>query len=267
MEKIHILGTGNAMVTECFNTCFSLSVDKRHFLVDTGGGNGILKQLKGAKISIEDIEHIFVSHNHIDHIMGAIWLIRAYAAKLLKNPELHSLYIYGHDEVMHIIETMRELLLNKKQTECLEGKLHLITVQDKTKILALGIQVEYVDIFSTKDKQFGARFDMPSGKSIMFLGDEPYRDHLKSLSYQVDYLLHEAFCLYSERESFNPYKKHHCTVKEAAENGKLLEVKNIVLYHTEEKNIRNRKAMYTSEAKPFFLGRIYVPDDLDVIEL
>lgn len=267
MEKIHILGTGNAMVTECFNTCFSLSVDGRQLLVDTGGGNGILKQLKEAEIKIEDIEHIFVSHNHIDHIMGAIWLIRAYAAKLLKNPELHSLYIYGHDEVIHIINTMRELLLNKKQTECLEGNLHLVTVEDHTKILVLGIQVEFVDIRSAKDKQFGARFDMPSGKSVMFLGDEPYREHLKSYSENVDYLLHEAFCLYAEREAFTPYKRHHCTVKEAAENATALDVKNLIIYHTEEKNITNRKALYSEEARPYYTGNLFVPDDLDVIYL
>ena len=37
--KLTILGTGNATVTECYNTCFALSDGNRHFLVDTGGGN------------------------------------------------------------------------------------------------------------------------------------------------------------------------------------------------------------------------------------
>ena len=44
--KLTILGTGNATVTECYNTCFALSDGNRHFLVDTGGGNRILKVLK-----------------------------------------------------------------------------------------------------------------------------------------------------------------------------------------------------------------------------
>ena len=45
--KLTILGTGNAAVTECYNTCLALSDtnanDAKHFLVDGGGGNRILK--------------------------------------------------------------------------------------------------------------------------------------------------------------------------------------------------------------------------------
>ena len=46
-----------------------------------------------------------------------------------------------------------------------------------------------------------------------------------------------------------------------------LHVKNLVLYHTEDKNIRDRKALYTREGREFFHGRLYVPEDLEEIEL
>ena len=44
MEVI-MLGTGNATVTQCYNTCFVLQENGRYFLVDGGGGNGLLHQL------------------------------------------------------------------------------------------------------------------------------------------------------------------------------------------------------------------------------
>mgnify|MGYP000606742981 CR=1 FL=1 len=44
--KLTILGTGNAMVTKCYNTCFAIENDGHYFLVDGGGGNTIMKQLK-----------------------------------------------------------------------------------------------------------------------------------------------------------------------------------------------------------------------------
>ena len=44
--KITMLGTGHATVTNCYNTCFTISENDKHFLVDAGGGNGILKQLE-----------------------------------------------------------------------------------------------------------------------------------------------------------------------------------------------------------------------------
>ena len=35
--KLTILGTGNAMVTKCYNTCFAIENDGHYFLVDGGG--------------------------------------------------------------------------------------------------------------------------------------------------------------------------------------------------------------------------------------
>lgn len=75
MEKIIVLGTGSASVTENFNTCFVLQDEKgEYLLVDTGGGNGILKQLKLANINLNKIHNIFISHKHIDHLYGMLWI-------------------------------------------------------------------------------------------------------------------------------------------------------------------------------------------------
>ena len=63
--KLTILGTGNAKVTKCYNTCFVLNKDKEYFMIDGGGGNTILKQLEDAGISWKEISTIFVTHKHI----------------------------------------------------------------------------------------------------------------------------------------------------------------------------------------------------------
>ena len=68
--KLTMLGTGNALVTECYNTCFVLSDEYGHFLVDGGGGNTVLSQLKKAGVDLMDVHEIFVTHKHVDHIMG-----------------------------------------------------------------------------------------------------------------------------------------------------------------------------------------------------
>ena len=55
--KLTILGTGNATVTECYNTCFVLEDGDKHLLVDGGGGNTLLRQLKQAGFATEaDLE-------------------------------------------------------------------------------------------------------------------------------------------------------------------------------------------------------------------
>lgn len=40
--ELTMLGTGNALVTECYNTCFVLQEDQQYFMVDGGGGSTIL---------------------------------------------------------------------------------------------------------------------------------------------------------------------------------------------------------------------------------
>ena len=55
MEKLVILGTGNANATKCYNTCLALQNEQGYFLADAGGGNGILVQLEKAGIPLGEI--------------------------------------------------------------------------------------------------------------------------------------------------------------------------------------------------------------------
>ena len=50
--NITMLGTGNAMVTECYNTCFVLQDGEKHLLVDGGGGNTLLRQLQAGRFCL-----------------------------------------------------------------------------------------------------------------------------------------------------------------------------------------------------------------------
>lgn len=47
-----MLGTGNATVSQIYNTCFLLKTPSTLMLVDAGGGNGILAQLKKVNVQI-----------------------------------------------------------------------------------------------------------------------------------------------------------------------------------------------------------------------
>ena len=46
--KLTMLGTGNALVTECYNACFIIEDNGQLFMTDGGGGNTILHQIKHA---------------------------------------------------------------------------------------------------------------------------------------------------------------------------------------------------------------------------
>ena len=46
-----------------------------------------------------------------------------------------------------------------------------------------------------------------------------------------------------------------------------LGVRNLILYHTEDRTLETRRKRYSDEAKTIFSGQVWVPDDLDRIVL
>lgn len=265
--KLTILGTGNALVTKCYNTCFVLSDNNRHLLVDGGGGSEILARLEKAEIDWHDIKDIFVTHKHIDHLLGIIWMIRIITQNMAKGKYEGEVNLYAHEEVIEILQNMANTLLVKKTTKFIGDRFHMITVKDGESREIIGHNVTFFDIQSTKAKQFGFSMDLGNGEKLTCCGDEPYCDYEEPYAKDSTWLLHEAFCLYSQADIFSPYEKHHSTVKDACELAQSLNVKNLILYHTEDKNIKNRKELYMQEGRPYFDGNLYVPDDMEMIEL
>ncbi len=262
-----MLGTGNATVTKCYNTCFAMKKGKEYFLVDTGGGNGILAQLEKAKIALTDIHHIFLSHEHTDHVLGIIWLIRMIATQMRNGKYEGTLNIYCHQELQEIILTIVNLTVQKKFAEMIGGRILFVTIEDGETETILEHEITFFDIQSTKAKQFGFVMQLEEGKKFTFLGDEPYRACEYQYAVGAEWLLHEAFCLYGDQEIFKPYEKHHATVKESCEYGTELQVKNLLLYHTEDKKLSQRKELYTAEGHEYYKGNLFVPDDLEMIQL
>lgn len=265
--KLTILGTGNATVKKCYNTCFVLSEGDSHFLVNAGGGNQILGLLDEAEIPLMEIHDLFLTHEHIDHLLGVIWLIRMIGQSMNQGKYEGELRIYCHEGLISTLTTIAGLTIQKKVTKHLGERILLIPVEDGEKREIIGCPVQFFDIQSTKARQFGFTLITPDEKKLACCGDEPYNTHELPYIEGADWLLHEAFCLYQEADKFKPYEKHHSTVKEACEVAEALEIPNLILYHTEETHLPERKELYTAEGREYYHGNLYVPDDREKFEL
>ena len=67
-----------------------------------GGGNTLLSQLEKAHINWQDIKDIFVTHKHIDHLMGIIWMIRMIGQHMSQGKYQGEVRIYAHKELIDI---------------------------------------------------------------------------------------------------------------------------------------------------------------------
>lgn len=263
--KLTMLGTGHAVVTKCYNTCFVLEENNELFLVDGGGGSTLLCQFEKANIDLKKIHTIFVTHKHLDHLTGIFWMLRMVLSMMSAGKYEGELVIYSHDEVIHILNDMVYRLFPEKMTQFVGKRLHFVIVEDKEEKMILNQPVTFFDIHSSKDKQFGFMMDF-AGKRLTCLGDEPYNETEKEYVKDASWLMHEAFCLYSQKDIYKPYEKHHSTVKDACLLANEMNVKQLILYHTEDQNIENRKELYSKEGS-FYRGKLYIPDDLENILL
>ena len=262
-----MLGTGHALVTECYNTCFVISEDNKHLLVDGGGGNTILRQLKIANIELNEIHEIFVTHKHTDHLLGIIWVVRVICQRINQGKYEGVLKIYAHDEVLKLIRDMVEKLLLAREYALIDDRIKLVEVVDGQSMNIIGHKTTFFDIYSTKAKQFGFSMEINKDEKLTCCGDEPFNEKERIYAVNSKWLLHEAFCLYSERDIYKPYEKHHSTVKDACEIAENLKVLNLLLYHTEDDNLLERKGRYIQEGKEYYYGNLMVPDDLETIVL
>lgn len=266
-ERLIVLGTGNAVATRCYNTCFAIEGKEGLILCDAGGGNGILRQLEAAGIGWEQVHHLILTHAHCDHLLGAVWVVRLIATQMNAGKYDGQLHIYCDPSVRDGLRQMCRVTLQKKMVDHLDRDILFHEISDGHQEQMAGREVTFFDIGSTKLKQFGFTLSLEEGGKLCCLGDEPYNPICSAHVEGAKWVLCEAFCLYGDRERFKPYEKHHSTVKDACELAQELNIPNLVLWHTEDRRLDERKKLYTEEGKAYYTGNLFVPEDLEVLEL
>lgn len=262
--RLVILGTGNAMATRCYNTCFALCPPGGDILlVDAGGGNGIFRQMEAAALPYERVRHLYLTHGHTDHALGMIWVLRKITALMCAGRYEGDLHVHCHSDAAALLRTVCTLMLPGKYTALFDQRVRFHIVADGEQADLLGMAITFFDIHSTKLRQFGFAARLPSGLRLACLGDEPFNPLCGRYVEGCGLLMSEAFCLYADRERFRPYEKHHSTALDAGRIAASLGAESLLLYHAEDETLATRRARYVAEAASVFPGRILVPDDLD----
>lgn len=264
--KVTFLGTGCAMVLKRYNTCFLLEEGENKLLVDAGGGNEILVRLDKLGVKITDIGGMYVTHSHTDHILGTPWVIRAVGTAIAEQGYTGTFTVAACKETLEQVRTICEMILGKKMTKYFDTQILFREVADGEIIDLAGFHLECFDIGSKKMKQFGFQLHLPDGEQLCFPGDEPLKASSERYAKNVKWLFSEAYCLYEDRELYKPYARSHVTTKDVGEMAQRMGARNLVIYHTEDYGADRRERM-TAEAGKEYTGNIFVPEDMETIEL
>ena len=266
MEKIIMLGTGNGGTLDLYNTCFVVQNDKGNFLVDTGGGIEIIKRLKQVGIDYKFLRHIFISHSHTDHILGIFWLFKKISMGVIHGDITEKINLYCNDTVYQTIREVSKHILPDMVMSAIYSIVNFVVLNDGDTFNINGVDYTFFDVKAKGTKLFGFECIL-NNKKVAFLGDETLNPELYEKIRGFDYVMHEAFCLNSEENIFHAYEKHHSTTKSVSEIMNSLNIKNLILYHTEDSHKEMRKELYTKEAQDYFNGKVIVPDDLEIIDI
>ena len=88
---------------------------------------------------------VFVTHKHMDHLLGILWLMRMMCQSWRRGTYDGEAVIYGHEEVISLLRTMGKNLLSSKDSAFLDDRLHLVTVADGETRQLIGHDVTFFD--------------------------------------------------------------------------------------------------------------------------
>ncbi len=174
--------------------------------------------------------------------------------------------IYCNEEVANSINNMYPLTLPKLHTNAIKENVKIHILKDNEVVNVAGYYIKFFDVHSKGNMLYGFETTLNNGKKLIFLGDETCNPILYDRIKNSEYVMHEAFCLDSEETIFKAYEKNHSTVKSVCKEMNHLNIKNLILYHTEDSHT-NKKELYTNEANEFFENNVIVPVDMEEIIL
>ena len=187
--KLTILGCGTHIpeVNKC-NPGYLLDIEGETLLLDMG--SGIVRQIVIAGRNIWEIDKIFLSHLHIDHIIDLIPLFFTYKYQLKYNGESKIIPIYAHSEFEVRLNQLKQIYgdwINSEKRQYFHKKIEPGTFHTNKYTLSV-----FLPNHSSHSLIY--RFEDSNGKIFVYTGDTGLSEGLIRAAYSADVLLVECSC-------------------------------------------------------------------------
>jgi ribonuclease Z len=196
-----MLGTGAALVDPDRNhSSILITVRGRHYLFDCG--HGATHQLVRAGIDPAEVDVVFLSHLHFDHIadfpffMLSTWIFGRQNVPVVVGPAETNRFVdhlfasgaFAKDIEARAQYPQRQKNLDVLRPDVRECRPGLVFQDDLVKVTACHVEHIPREISPC----FGLRMDTVDGKSVVFSGDTAPCDRLVELARDCDLLIHEC---------------------------------------------------------------------------
>lgn len=256
MEKLIVLGTAGAVTSgQRDNVSLVYRSEQSFVLVECGGSAAH----KLAKIGLpyERLEHVIITHTHLDHVYGLPGLI--FSIAYCDQQRTVPFRIYCPAASQHVVENLLDLFHLREKFD-FPIEIHGVPAEEQVPILDTGdVQflatpvdhVEHMPTFAVKCVH------KPSGRVWVYSSDTGYSECLIRLARHADLLFHECAGL-----AKHPIPQYHSRARLVGQVARESGVKKVVLVHL-DMVLDDAPDALKSEVQEEYKGDVIVASDFD----
>lgn len=225
--------------------------ENNSLLVDAGPG--IVASLQRANKTASDIDNLFLTHTHGDHILGFAYFVWNRNFERLGQKPAQDLNVFGNAPTIDAAQTM----LEKSYPEAkFPFKINYTVLNSNDNFTAGDFSVSVVEAVHPVPTLSSTI--MWHNKLVAYSSDSLPNDQLVTLSQNADLVIHEGmFTCKSEAVS---RKVMHSTAFDAGNFAKLVGGRQLVLVHIAPEMF-GKEIELLKEARTIFKGNISIPCD------
>ena len=261
MARLIFLGTASALPSATQdNASLLIESNGSYVMIDCSGTP--YRKLLGLGVDPDRLQHVVITHHHVDHIYGLPSLVECLWIKGRTEP----LHIYALPATMQVIETLLDIWeLRSRFIRQFPVVLHLIE----------GNEDEF--IFETADftvrttptlhaiPSVATKVIFPSRKTFVYSSDTAPCQSLIDFARGVDHFLME--CTFCDADEELAEITYHLHSSEYGELAKAVNARHTMLIHHSDEGICPHSAVIGEIKTESGLQKVSVPRDMDILDL
>lgn len=256
MEKICVLGTAGAVANaERDNVSLAYTSGDFHLLLECGGSAA--HKLARLGIPYQHLEHIIITHTHLDHYYGLPGLI--FSMRYYDQQRRTPLHVYCPQGAVEEIQAVFDLL-RLHDSRFFPIEIHGVPpdehalVLDNQQVTVTSTPVEHSPDLPTYAIKIASHL---SGKTVVYSSDTGPSEALIRLAANADVLFHECAGL-----SKHPIPAIHSHALQVGQIAQRSQVKRLILLHLDSA-LNDAPAELLAEIRTHFTGAAGVASDFD----
>lgn len=223
--RVTLLGTGSPIPsTERFGFSVLIQAGEKNYVIDAG--RGAIIRLIQAGVEAGEIDGLFLTHFHSDHVISIddLWMTGYVPAFGGREGTFN---VYGPEGVGNIVDNLRDAFQNDIDVRVADGEVDRDTTgiqahefkedgvifdQDGLQVTMFEVQHDPADVIKPSK---GFRIDY-AGKSVLISGDTIPHENVVEYGRGVDLMLHEV-AAFQDRDVLPQVISHHTTPDQAGE--------------------------------------------------